>query len=156
MTIEELRRRITLLAVMSSPNEAHKLCCDVVIDSARLCVKRIEQFVKQGATKKQYNDIVATWRTSMEFAKKIVTATPNDKACRTATNLMVVRLTLLAEDMKGLPEQIPFHDIPLATEKSEHEIKQEEVDRILDKISSQGINSLTQQEKDILANFSKS
>lgn len=159
MTIEELRRRIitnTLLAVMSSPNEAHKLCCDVVIDSARLCIKKIEQFVKQGATKEEYNGIAAAWRASVESAQKIVKATPRDNACRTATNLMVVRLTLLAEDLKGLPEQIPFTDAPPIKEKSEQEIKQEEIDRILDKISSQGINSLTQQEKDILANFSKS
>lgn len=156
MTIEELKRRIvtnTRLALVSNRFESYKYSCEVVTDAARLCVKKIEQFVKEGTTKERYNEVVQAWHDNIEYAKKLVETMPRDSKCREATTIMAVRLTMLADDLRGLPEQIPFHDVSPAKENGEQEIKQEKVDAILDKISAQGIGSLTQQERDILSNF---
>lgn len=156
MTIEELKQRIvvnTLYAMASDYLEAHKYSCEVVTDTARLCVKKVEQFVKDGTTKEHYGQVVKAWNTALESLQKLINITPSDAECHRATNTMVLKIQILTYDMKSFSERITFTDVAPAKESGEQEVKQEEVDAILDKISAQGINSLTQQEKDILANF---
>ncbi len=154
MEIDKLRKRIAvklLIAQALGSFHGFKFLCEISVDCMRLCNAKMESFIATGASKEDYNTLIDTFRETIDAAMNVAkTARTGDH--KNTANAMAADIAMLALELKLLASQVTIIDAPKKEAQTET-TPQQEVDAILDKVSRQGITSLSPTELEKLKNF---